>query len=171
MLLPREKIHGDQVEDPRQILVDRLLDYQKIKAASLVFCEKESEEFKKWKRTFLPPSLKEEDFDFIEVSLFDLAESFFNLLKRKGKEAVQTIEGKEYTIEEKMKEILAILKKNSFLDFLDYLDQKESFEEAFISFFSLLELIKSRLVLAVQEKHFEPIKVWLRSETSSKGHR
>jgi segregation and condensation protein A len=37
-------------------------------------------------------------------------------------------------------------------------------EEAIVSFFSLLELIKARLVMAVQERLFQTIKVWLRRE-------
>jgi len=51
------------------------------------------------------------------------------------------------------------------LDFLDYFNQQESLEEAVISFFSLLELIKAKLVLAVQERLFQSIKVWLRKDT------
>ena len=42
MLLPREKALEEE-KDPRQVLVDRLLDYQKIKAAGLLLREKEEE--------------------------------------------------------------------------------------------------------------------------------
>jgi segregation and condensation protein A len=47
---------------------------------------------------------------------------------------------------------------------LDYFSQQESFEEALVSFFSLLELIKSRIVIAIQKGPFQPIKVRLRQE-------
>jgi len=43
----------------------------------------------------------------------------------------------------------------------------ESIEEAFVSFFCLLELIKARLVIAIQERLFHTIRVWLRKESSS----
>jgi len=161
MLLPREKALEEE-KDPRQVLVDRLLDYQKIKAASILLGEKEGEELQKWKRTALPSLFTKEETDFMEVSLFDLAESFFALIKRKEKQETKTIKGKDVSLEEKMKEIMAALEENPFLDFLDYFNQQESFEEAFISFFSLLELIKSRIVIAVQKSLFQPIKVWLR---------
>lgn len=166
MLLPQERVLSKEEDegDPRQILVNRLLDYQKIKVASVLFKDKEEEELKKWKRTFLPPPLKVDELDFIEVSLFTLAESFFNLLKIKEKKGAQIIKGREYSVDEKIKEILSLLDKNTPLDFLDYLDQQESLEEAFVSFFCLLELIKSRIVIAAQEIHFESIKVWLRKE-------
>lgn len=169
MLLPRESELTEE-GDPRQMLVDRLLDYQKIKAASLLLREKEDVEHMKWQRTFRPSISTTQEDDLIEVSLFDLAESFFALMKQKKRENIQIIKGKEYSLEEKMKEILAILNENSFLDFLDYFKEQETLEEAIVSFFSLLELIRVRTVIAIQESLFRSIKVWLRKASHSKGN-
>lgn len=161
MLLPREKALEEE-EDPRQSLVQRLLYYQKIKGASTILKEKEYEEHLRWKRTFLPPLLEgEEELDLEEVSLFDLAETFFSLMKKREEEEFKTIKGKEYSVDDKMKEILSIIRESSCLDFLEYFTQQESLEEALVSFFSLLELIKAKIVIAVQEKLFQSIKVWL----------
>ncbi len=167
MLLPREKPIEDE-KDPRQLLVDRLLDYQKVKAASLLLKEKEEKELQKWKRASIPFQSFEKEMDSLEVSLFSLAESFFTLMKRKEKEEAQIIKGKEFSIEEKIQEILAVFEENSFLDFFDYFYEQESFEEALASFFALLELIKSRIVIALQKSHFQPIKVWLRDKAPVK---
>jgi segregation and condensation protein A len=163
MLLPRKKTLEEE-KDLRQLLVERLVDYQKIKTASLLLKEKEEEELQMWRRTFLPPLVETDEMDFIEVSLFDLAESFFRLMKQRKREEARTIKGKEISLEQKMREIIEELKRNSYLDFLDYFNRQESFEEAFIAFFSLLELIKSRIIIATQESHFQPIKVWLRKK-------
>ncbi len=163
MLLPREKTLEEE-KDLRQLLVERLVDYQKIKTASLLLKEKEEEELQMWRRTFLPPLVETDEMDFIEVSLFDLAESFFRLMKQRKREEAKTIKGEEISLEQKMREIIEELKRNSYLDFLDYFNRQESFEEAFIAFFSLLELIKSRIIIATQESHFQPIKVWLRKK-------
>ena len=65
-----------------------------------------------------------------------------------------------------MKEIISILKKEDFLDFFDYFERQKTLGESLVSFFSLLELIKSRIVMAIQESVFHPIKVWLREEPS-----
>lgn len=167
MLLPREKPIEDE-KDPRQLLVDRLLDYQKVKAASLLLKEKEEKELQKWKRASIPFQSFEKEMDSLEVSLFSLAESFFTLMKRKEKEEAQIIKGKEFSIEEKIREILAVFEENSFLNFFDYFYEQESFEEALASFFALLELIKSRIVIALQKSHFQPIKVWLRDKAPVK---
>lgn len=167
MLLPREIVPEDDMEDPRQILVDRLLGYQKIKAAGSLLRERENEELQKWQRTFLPPSDREEELELTEISLFDLAEAFFTLMKKKERENIKTIKGKEVTHEEKMKEMLDYLEKHSFLDFIEYFNRQETISEAFLSFFCLLELIKARIVVAIQESLFHTIKVWLRKESPS----
>ena len=88
-------------------------------------------------------------------------------MKRKEMENIKIIKGKEVSHEEKMKEMLDYLKGHVFLDFIDYFNSQDSFEEAFVSFFCLLELIKARLVIAIQERLFHSIKVWLRKENPS----
>lgn len=163
MLLPREQPIEPDV-DPRKELVDRIVDYQKIKAACSVLREKEDEMSQIWKRTALTAPFPEEDLDLIEVSLFDLAESFFTLMKRKQGESQRIIKGKEISMAEKTNEIVVVLKERGFLDFLEYLDAQETLEEALIAFFCLLELIKARLVVAIQEQLFHTIKVWLRKD-------
>jgi segregation and condensation protein A len=167
MLLPREQPVEPDI-DPRKELVDRLEDYQKIRAASAVLREKEDEMSQVWKRTVLTAPLPEEDLDLIEVSLFDLAESFFTLMKRKQSESQRVIKGKDISMADKMSEIVAVLKERDHLDFLEYLDAQETLEEALIAFFCLLELIKARLVAAMQEQLFHTIKVWLRKDAPAK---
>lgn len=159
MLLPRESELEDE-EDPRKILVDRLLDFQKIKAASTLLSEKEDQQTKLWKRS-APPSLPTtEDMELVEVSLFELAEAFLSLMKRKEQENIRLIHGKEFSLEEKMKELIDRLKEQGYLDFLEYFNSQESCEEALISFFCLLELIKAHIAIAVQDSLFHSIKVW-----------
>jgi len=159
MLLPRESEQEDE-EDPRKILVDRLLDFQKIKAASLLLREIEDQQKKIWKRSTPPPIPKTEDMEVVEVSLFELAEAFLSLMKRKEEENVRLIHGKDYSLEEKMKEMIERLKEQGYIDFFEYFNDQKSIEEALTSFFCLLELIKARIVIAVQESLFHPIKVW-----------
>jgi len=161
MLLPREKDLAEE-EDPRQILVDRLIEFQKVKAACSLLREKEDDQLQQWKRGFLPPLPGEDDLDFTEVSLFDLAESFFVMMKRRAAEDFRIIKSKDVSLEGKTKEILAALEKDGPLDFLEYFERQGSLEEALVSFFCLLDLINSRTVLAVQDEIFQTIKVWLR---------
>jgi segregation and condensation protein A len=163
MLLPREEpLEGE--EDPRRFLVDHLVEYQKIKAACTILKEKEEEQSSFWKRESLPPLAESDEMDLVEVSLFDLAETFFILMKRKEAEDFKVVRGKSYSLENKMKEIISVLEEQRVLDFLEYFSRQETLEEAVVSFFSLLELIKARLVMAIQERLFHSIKVWLRKD-------
>ncbi len=164
MLLPREEVSEDE-DDPRRMLVERLMDYQKIQAASSLLREKEELQNRLWQRSFPPPLPSKGEEELVEASLFELAEAFLYLMKRKEQENIQLIARKEYTLEEKMKELIEVLKERTYLDFMEYFDSLESIEEALVSFFCLLELIRARIVIAVQESLFHAIKVWLRQET------
>jgi len=162
MLLPRET-YEEEEEDPRKILVDRLLDYENIKAACKILREKEEKQIKKWKRTALPKSVSFQELDFIEVSLFDVAEVFFNLMIKKEKEGIKVIKRKDFSVKEKKQDIIGYLKDHSYLDFLEYFSSQKTLEESMVAFFCLLELISDRTVIAVQQSLFRRIKVWLRS--------
>jgi segregation and condensation protein A len=163
MLLPRESVSEGE-EDPRQALVERLLDHQKIKAACSILREKENDQMQTWQRTVLPPLTPTDEMEFIEVSLFDLAEVFFSIMKRKERESVKVIQGRGLSVKDKVDEIIQHLKTHGYLDFLEYFEQSADLQEALLSFFCLLELIKSRTIFAAQESLFSPIKVWLRQK-------
>jgi segregation and condensation protein A len=165
MLLPREAAL-EQEKDPRRNLVARLLDYQNIKAACSLMRKKENKQLQKWQRTFLPPLTSLEELEFIEVTLFDLAEVFFTLMKRREQESIKIIKGKTYSLQEKTQEILDFLYQNDYLDFITYFNQQKSLDEALLSFFCLLDLVKSKTIMVVQDILFGSIKVWLRKESS-----
>ena len=163
ILLPREQPIDPDI-DPRKERPDRTSDYERVKVVSAVLRDREEEQSTIWRRTALNAPLPEEDLDLIEVSLFDLAESFFAMMKRKQAAPQRVLKTKEISVADKTKDIVAALRERGFLDFLEYLDAQETLEEALVAFFCLLELIKARLVIAVQEQLFHTIKVWLRKE-------
>jgi len=162
MLLPRETDLAES-EDPRRVLVDRLLEYEKVKAACSLLREREDVQILQWKRDFLPPLHGEGELEPLELSSFDLAESFFRLMKRRADDT-RVIHGREVPVEAKMKELVTLLQARHVLDFLEYFESAESIEEALVSFFCLLELVKSRVAVAVQDELFQTIRVWLRKD-------
>jgi segregation and condensation protein A len=164
MLLPRETDLAEQ-DDPRRVLVNRLLEYEKIKAACSLLREREEDQILQWRRNFLPPLPGEAELDFAEISLFDLAESFFLVMKRRAAADTRVIRGRDVSYEEKMKELIGLLRDGQVLDFIAYFETQASLEEALISFFCLLELVKSRQAVAVQDDLFQTIRVWLRKES------
>ncbi|HPW17823.1 MAG TPA: segregation/condensation protein A [Candidatus Aminicenantes bacterium] len=163
MLLPRETDLAEG-EDPRRILVDRLVEYQKVKAACALLREKEDAQILQWKRDFLPPLPGGGEPEPVELALFDLAESFFLLMKRRAAETTRTIRGRDVSVEAKMKELVGLLRERHMIDFLEYFEAHASLEEALISFFCVLELVKSRQAAARQDELFRTIRVWLRKD-------
>jgi segregation and condensation protein A len=135
-----------------------------------VLREREEDQILQWKRNFLPPLPGESELDFVEVSLFDLAESFFLVMKRRAEEDTRVIKGRDVSYEEKMKELLGLLRDGQVLDFLAYFETQSSLEEALVSFFCLLELVKTRTAVAVQDELFQTIRVWLRKDARRAGH-
>jgi segregation and condensation protein A len=163
MLLPRETDLAES-EDPRRVLVDRLVEYEKVKAACSLLREREDVQILQWKRDFLPPLSGEGPLEPVELSLFDLAESFFRMMRRRAADETRVIRGREVPAEAKMKELVALLHERHVLDFLEYFEASDSLEEALVSFFCILELVKSRVAVAVQDELFQTIRVWLRKD-------
>lgn len=167
MLLPRETDLAEE-EDPRRVLVDRLVEYEKVKAACSLLREREDEQILLWRRDFRPPLAGEGDVESLELSVFDLAESFVRVMKRRTEEDTRTIRGRDVSVEAKMKELVALLRDRHVIDFLEYFESHASLEEALIAFFCVLELVKSRVAVAAQDELFQTIRVWLRKDATAR---
>lgn len=165
MLLPkREEENNDEYEeDPREVLIERLLAYKKYKEVTKEFKDleltrklvisKEQENLSKY--------LKEEENENLSVS--DLVDAFNNLLEKKRLEKpVQTkITKKELSVTEKVIKIRDILKKKRKVNFED-LFENSSKEEIIVSFLSILEMLKKDEIIVKQENNFNNIIVCLK---------
>jgi segregation and condensation protein A len=157
-LLPRPE---DLEEDsPETKLMHTLIEYDKIQKISKLLQVMESETILLWKREAISESFENKEFDIEEISTFQLAEVFLNIVKKKDKEEFLYIESKNYSIDKQKKEILDILEKENYLDFNAYAKNLDSLEEIIVSFFALLEMVKQHLVVAVQKRLFDTISVW-----------
>src|SRR5205807_6569562 len=75
MLLPHDD--DEMIEDPRQELVDRLLEYQRFKAVAETFAELDVVRMGVWSRPPAPlPGTEAADIDMTDVGLFDLIDAF-----------------------------------------------------------------------------------------------
>ncbi len=131
---------------------------------------REEVQLHRWRRTFLPPLPGGDELETLEVSLFDLAETFFRILKRKEAETTRVIRGRDVSLETKTRELLGVLEGGASLDFNAYFEDQDTVADALVSFFALLELIKTHLVYAVQDDLFQTIRVWLRRDRTP-GHK
>jgi len=161
-LIPRPKKTDEfSLEDE---LIHTLIEYDKIQKISFILKNMEKSELKMWKREFVKEQFTSTEFEIEDVSSFQLAEVFMNIVNKLNKEEVFHIQSKNYSIQEKLETIIKIVKDNGYLNFTEYLDKLETVEEKLVSFFTLLEMVKQKIVTAIQKKLFDKISVWKNAE-------
>lgn len=166
MLLPkkREKEDDDYEEDPRELLIERLLAYKKYKEVTSEF--KDLELTRKMVFTREPDNLNryvKEDENSEELGVADLIDAFNNLLKRKelDRPIATKITKKELSVTEKVNKIKNILRNKKKINFEDIFEVSTK-EEVIISFLSVLEMVKKDEILLTQEGNFKNIVISLK---------
>lgn len=157
-LLPRPEVLEE--ESPEERLLHTLIEYEKIQKISQLLKELEGQSLMLWKRDDVYEKFESHEFELEEVSSFQLAEIFLNLVKRKDKEEFLYVDSKEYSIESKWDEILQALEPTGFLDFAQYVESLDCIEDVLVSFFTILEMMKQHVVVGVQKQLFGPISLW-----------
>lgn len=157
-LLPKPENPAE--ESPEKQLLHTLIEYEKIQKITKMLQEMEYTELLLWRRLEIDENFTNREYTLKEVSAFQLAEIFFDILKKKENEQFLYISSKNYSIAEKQEEILSLLEGSGFLDFTEFVSKLDSIEEIVVSFFTLLEMIKRHLLVAVQEQLFGTISLF-----------
>ncbi|KSU63521.1 segregation and condensation protein A [[Bacillus] enclensis] len=169
MLLPKHEdgLEDEDIEfeeeDPRDELVERLIEYRKFKEAAIELKSREEERGQVFTK---PPSdlteyaeESESKDTEIQVSLYDMLGAFHKLLRRKKiQRPTQTrITRQEISIEKRMDEIMSSLKKvkkrTTFTSLFPYDDK----EHLVVTFLAVLELMKRKQIVVDQETNFKEI--------------
>lgn len=166
ILLPKkkEKEDDDYEEDPRELLIERLLAYKRYKEVTSEF--KDLELTRKMVFTREPDNLNryvKEDENSEELGVADLIDAFNNLLKRKelDRPIATKITKKELSVTEKVNKIKNILRNKKKINFEDIFEVSTK-EEVIISFLSVLEMVKKDEILLTQEGNFKNIVISLK---------
>lgn len=162
-LIPRPK-KTDELSLEEE-LIHTLIEYDKIQKISIILKEMEKSESTMWKREIIKEKFINTEYEIENVTSFQLAEVFMNIVNKLNKEEIFHIQSKNYSIKDKLDLILKIVEENGFLDFSAYLEEMETIEEKLVSFFTLLEMVKQKIVTAIQKKLFDKISVWKAAET------
>lgn len=161
MLLPREQNDEEiEEEDPREVLIQRLVEYQKYKDMTKNFKEMESLRHEFY--TKAPESLKEyvEENTVIsnDITLDDLMLAFEKFLERKQAEKPlsTTVTKKEITVEERRKSIHNILKEKKKANFFELFEVINK-PYVVVTFLAILEMAKKKELVIYQENDFDNI--------------
>jgi segregation and condensation protein A len=166
MLLPRpDASQEDLEEDPRDLLVNRLIEYQKFKAAASLLHERETLRSAQWQRPDQSiADIAGEDFDTeVEVDLFSLMAAFKAVLDRARQRPKVAIPGAQISIEERIEQLLARLSETEACGFEDLFADAHSRQDLIVTFLALLEMIRMALVRVFQAGMFGSIRVYKRA--------
>ena len=165
MLLPVEFALGDELEDPRTELVEKLIEYQKYKKLSELIEAKEQEAEWSLERRRAQPILPFPDEKLWEqVTVWDLLKTFSSILSSMPAERVVDMY-EEVTVNEKITLIYELLDSVGEFMFSDLVIKKSSIMEAICAFLAVLELAKSAVIVVFQNKAFGDILLKARAAT------
>lgn len=172
MLLPKEKNEENEEIDPRQELVERLLEYKMYKYISTELKDKQVDAEKViFKDATIPKeisSYKEEvNIEDIlgDLTLAKLHEIFESVLKRQEdkidpiRSNFGKIEKEEITLSDKMVDIEKYARKHKNFSFRKMLEFAQSKIEVIVTFLGILELMKVGKIEIYQEDVFEDIQI------------
>ena len=163
MLLPRyEKELDQEIEDPRQELIDRLVEYKKYKYASeemKEILEMSSLKYEKGIDEKLDDELLDLSSYYKDYSVFDLVMIFNNIINKSSKIDLYQTEIEQFTINEKSIEIISILNKKKEIIFSEIIKNISSKIEQVVIFLALLDLMKNNSIKIVQNDVFAKISI------------
>ena len=167
MLLPNKKDmdEDEYEEDPRENLINRLIEYKKYKDMIDTFkvLEEERQDIFTKEPINLSEYRTEEVTNDDGLSLDDLLNALNNFLKRKEDERpISTkITKKEISVKDRTVQIRNILSKKKKVSFYDLFEVKTK-EYVVVTFLSILEMAKYGEINIVQEGNFDNIVVNLK---------
>jgi segregation and condensation protein A len=156
-LLPSEGAgEGDEGPDPTAELTQKLLEYQKFKAASQ-FLQGKADEMSNvyWRGA---PHFEESE-KTPNVSLRDLMEHLRVILEN-AEDDSRAVEGEEFPIEQKMEKILFLLGDKSFVRWEDVFADERKRRGIIACFLAMLELTKLQKIFIRQENNFSKIVIY-----------
>lgn len=158
MLLPRPTDEeGRPIEDPRQELVQRLLEYRQYKEAAEGLREREEKRRDRFERGQVPDESEAGLLPLASVSLFALLDALDRVLSRLPERNVLEMTGEAYDIEDKMGLLLQRARRAGRLSFTLLLEECRSRIEAIVVLLALLELLKMMRLRVEQDSPFGEI--------------
>lgn len=167
VLLPKKENLDDEYEDdPRENLINRLIEYKKIKESTLKF--KELEEERKKLYTKVTSNLKDyqkedKQIDYGDVDLDMLLNAFSKFLERKVDEKPLNtkITKNEYSVSKRSKEIKTLLKNKKSVCF-EELFEIVTKDYVVVTFLSILTMAKKQEIDIKQNDNFSNITISLK---------
>jgi len=156
MLLPRKELdaQGNEI-DPRQELVDKILEYKKFKEASAEMAEMEATRMLMVKRGNIQKELSQigeesgEGTEIQAITLFKLMKAFEKVMLKlhdRVNKPIHTVVRYDYTMETSRDAMLGLAQREKTVSFEKIFEDCENRVHAIFLFLSLLELVQQKFL-------------------------
>ncbi|CAM3967766.1 segregation/condensation protein A [Paenibacillus alkaliterrae] len=179
-LLPKPPVFEEDYEDwpddgldPRDELIQKLVEYRKFKQIAEQLREKEFERSLVYSREpeDMTPYMKEEKVNPVEgLHVSDLILAFQKALRRAARRnVVATVQRDEISVKDRIRDIMDILKQFETVRFSKLVRENMDRHEVVVTFLAILELMKMKHIRCYQHQLFEDIVIHWRGESSESG--
>nr|WP_191296657.1 segregation/condensation protein A [Paenibacillus sp. PL91] len=179
-LLPKPPVFEDDYEDwpddgldPRDELIQKLVEYRKFKQIAEQLREKEFERSLVYSREpeDMSPFMKEEKVNPVEgLHLSDLIVAFQKALRRASRRnVVATVQRDEISVKDRIRDIVVVLKQFETVRFSKLIRENMDRHEIVVTFLAILELMKMKHIRCFQHQLFDDIVIHWRGESSEIG--
>ncbi|MBP3561007.1 MAG: segregation/condensation protein A [Treponema sp.] len=170
MLLPIEITYDDDdIEDPRQELVEKLIEYQKFKKLSELMEEKENLADWNFERSkiqrVLPFEEKESEWEQIDTweLLQQMQKLFRNMVSQYSNEKILNMY-EEISVNEKITLMNELFEQKAECMFSDLITRANNEMDIVCAFMAILEAVKFKMITIYQHRLFGDIKLCKREE-------
>jgi segregation and condensation protein A len=163
MLLPRDPElaePGSGDEDPRQELVDRLLEHERFKNAAEMLQQKRMIEENVWSNPQLKSFVAEDEDPGLAITLFDLVKAFGELLEKAKNRPVYEVEQGDINVGDMIQHLRSLLEPLGLeepLFILRLFEQQRSRRAMIALFLATLEMVKMQAATLAQKEIFGEI--------------
>ncbi len=165
MMIPRVELDDEgEIIDPRTELMQRLIDYKRYRGAADILNQmalKKSAHYKRQLNSFTDSEKNDEDLDafFKDVSLFDLAKLFKNVMDDKPVLSPFELNKEPIKLERQKEVILNFFDGEGKLSFHNLLRTLKTRLEVIITFLAILDLVKEGSCAIYQSDVFSDIQL------------
>jgi len=166
LLLPEPDAEGEEEVDPRQDLVQQLLEYQAFKNASQSLQARNLLERDVFIRgaTAVAETLPDAEPAWTEVSLFELVDAFRQVLGNLAPPERMEIDLDRTSLADRIAEIMDQLRERKSLTFSELMSGGQNRRFIVQTLLALLEMVRQRLIRICQARPFGTIRLFLAVE-------
>ena len=161
MLLPPDPLAGaeEQAADPREELVQRLLEHEKYKSAAQLLYQRQQIEENVWSKPDRSLYHDESTEGELVVSLVDLVRVFQQVLERKKEVARIELQHETFTVAQMIAQLRGqiLASDTSSISLIEFFEACPSRHAMIVAFLAVLEMVKLQAVVLTQEKQFGEI--------------